>query len=130
MALISLGMPVFNGTEDDDLELFIDLYWGYLASTNVNSLDMVAVPSGASRAMGILRSCMQGAATNWFDRNITGKHWTVTNILKNGNATLAQLQALVVPEGAGGPNAGTYVAGSTAATYAGVSGNALRTIGE
>ena len=39
MALVSLGLPVFNGTEEDDLELFISLYLGYLASVNVNYQD-------------------------------------------------------------------------------------------
>ena len=129
MALVSLGLPVFNGTEEDDLELFISLYLGYLASVNVNYRDRAGNPSGAKRAMGILRSCMQGPAAIWFDRELTGKNWKIENILKNGVATLNALCVLVIPEGAGGPNAGTYVVGSVTATYAGVAGNALQTIG-
>jgi hypothetical protein len=62
MALISLGMPAFDGTEDDDLNLFISIFRSYLDSVNVNSLDYAANPTGASRAMGILRSCMKGAS--------------------------------------------------------------------
>jgi hypothetical protein len=130
MALISLGMPVFNGTEDDDFELFVQLFLGYLHSVNVNPFDRAGNPSGQKRAMGILRSCMQGPAAIWFDRNLTGKNWKVRYINKNGNATLNALRALIVPEGAGGPNAGTYVNPSPARTYAGVAGNALHTIGE
>ncbi|CAB4405965.1 unnamed protein product [Rhizophagus irregularis] len=38
-------------------------------------------------------------------------------------------RALVVPEGAGGPNAGTYVPGSDVATYAGIAANAAVTVG-
>ena len=48
MALVSLGLPVFNGTEEDDLELFISLYLGYLASVNVNYRDRAGNPSGAT----------------------------------------------------------------------------------
>ena len=109
MALVSLGLPVFNSTEEDDLELFISLYLGYLASVNVNYRDRAGNPSGAKRAMGILRSCMQGPAAIWFDRELTGKNWKIENIHKNGVATLNALRLLVIPEGAGGPNAGTYV---------------------
>ena len=84
----------------------------------------------AKRAFGILRSCMQGPAAIWFDRELTGKNWRLTNMNKNGVALLNVLRALVIPEGAGGPNAGTYVAGSPAQIYSGVAGNALQTIGE
>ena len=130
MALVSLGLPVFNGTEEDDLELFISLYLGYIASVNVNYQDHGGNPAGAKRAFGILRSCMQGPAAIWFDRELTGKNWRLTNMNKNGVALLNVLRALVIPEGAGGPNAGTYVAGSPAQIYSRVAENALQTIGE
>src|SRR5436190_3098979 len=127
MALVSLGLPVFNGTEEDDLELFISLYLGYIASVNVNYQDHGGNPAGAKRAFGILRSCMQGPAAIWFDRELTGKNWKIEYIHKNGVATLNALCALVILEGVGGLNVGTYVVGSV---YAGVVGNALQTIGE
>lgn len=135
MALISLGMPVFSGTEEDDLELFISLYRGYLASVNVNPLDLVANPSGASRAMGILRSCMQGPASVWFDTYITGKNFKLANINKNttqagGNPTMAQLRALTVQQGvAGGMGAGTYRAGSEASAFSADGANGAVTVG-
>ncbi|CAB5190013.1 unnamed protein product [Rhizophagus irregularis] len=59
--------------------------------------------------MGILRSCMAGEAAEWFDREITGKNWELSGITSRGGANLAAFVALVIPEGAGGPNAGTYV---------------------
>ncbi len=83
MALVSLGLPVYNATEEDDLELFISLYLGYLASVNVNYQDHGGNPAGAKRAFGILRSCMQGLAAIWFDRELTGKNWRLTNMNKN-----------------------------------------------
>src|SRR5437667_12289319 len=115
MALVSLGIPVFNGTEEDDLELFISLYLGYIASVNVNYQDHGGNPGGARRAFGILRSCMQGPAAIWFDRELTGKNWRLTNMNKNlthGNAnpTMAVLRALTVVQGAArGMANGTYV---------------------
>ncbi|CAB5363196.1 unnamed protein product [Rhizophagus irregularis] len=56
--------------------------------------------------MGILRSCMAGEAAEWFDREITGKNWELSSINSAGGANLAAFVALVIPEGAGGPNAG------------------------
>ncbi|GBC12185.2 hypothetical protein GLOIN_2v1778046 [Rhizophagus irregularis DAOM 181602=DAOM 197198] len=64
--------------------------------------------------MGILRSCMAGEAAEWFDREITGKNWELSGITSRGGANLAAFVALVIPEGAGGPNAGTYVNGAGA----------------
>src|SRR6266480_2154172 len=135
MALVSLGLPVFNGTEEDDLELFISLYLGYIASVNVNYQDHGGNPAGAKRAFGILRSCMQGPAAIWFDRELTGKNWRLTNMNKNltqGNAnpTMAVLRALNVQQGVvGGMGAGTYVAGSPVAVYSALPANNAVTIG-
>ncbi|CAB5203939.1 unnamed protein product [Rhizophagus irregularis] len=78
--------------------------------------------------MGILRSCMAGEAAEWFDREITGKNWELSGITSRGGANLAAFVALVIPEGAGGPNAGTYVNGSEAHVYATDGANALVTI--
>lgn len=107
MSLISLGIPTYDGSEEADFNLFVSHYRGHLGAVNVNPLDLAANPSGASRAMGILRGSLQGRAAEFFDRELAGKHWEIQFIHKNGTANLAQLQALVVPEGGGGPNANT-----------------------
>ncbi|CAB4396031.1 unnamed protein product [Rhizophagus irregularis] len=49
-------------------------------------------------------------------------------LLVTGGANLAAFVALVIPEGAGGPNAGTYVNGSEAQIYSRDINNALATI--
>jgi hypothetical protein len=70
--------------------------------------------------MGVLRSCMRDEAARWFDAELTGKNWELSSIrlvaAANAEAgtTRRAFRALVVPEGAGGPNAGTYVPGSAA----------------
>jgi len=136
MALVSLGIPVYNATEEDDLELFIGLYLGYIASVNVNYQDHGGNPAGSKRAIGILRSCMQGSAAIWFDRELTGKNWRLTNMNKNvdqtggANLLLNPIRALNVQQGAGGGmGAGTYVAGSPAAVYSATLANNAVTIG-
>ncbi|CAB4432120.1 unnamed protein product [Rhizophagus irregularis] len=78
--------------------------------------------------MGILRSCMADEAAEWFDREITGKNWELSGITSRGGANLAAFVALVIPEGAGGPNAGTYVNGSQARAYSRDPANAAATI--
>ena len=64
MAVATLGLPVFRSTEDEDLFIFIDLYRGYLNSIGVDPLADGGPPTGWQRAVGILRSCMQGFAAD------------------------------------------------------------------
>ncbi|CAB4441267.1 unnamed protein product [Rhizophagus irregularis] len=79
---------------------------GYLDTINLNPYAAGGPPESWKRAMGILRSCMSGEAAEWFDREITGKNWELSGITSRGGANLAAFVALVIPEGAGGPNAG------------------------
>jgi hypothetical protein len=132
MSLISLGIPTYDGSEEADFDLFVSHYLGHLGAVNVNPCDLAANPSGASRAMGILRGSLQGRAAEFFDRELAGKRWEIQYIHKNGIiANLAGLQGMVVPEGGAlGPNAGTYVNPSPARAYSLVAGNALHTIGQ
>lgn len=130
MAVVSLGVPIFKGTEDDDIEMFIDLYIGHLNALGINPLDRVANPSGAKRAMGILRGCMQGSAAIWFDKELTGKNWKIAHIRKQGTAVMNAFRLLNAPEGAGGPNANTYVPHTTALAYATNPAHGAITIGQ
>ena len=119
MATIAIGLPIFDGT--NDLDIFIDLWRGYLNTIGVNPYDKAGgPPRGWERSMGILRSCMSGEAAEWFDREITGKNWELAYINSNGGvATANALSGMTVLEGANGPNVhvGTYVPGSTASIY-------------
>ncbi|GET64990.1 hypothetical protein GLOIN_2v1790588 [Rhizophagus irregularis DAOM 181602=DAOM 197198] len=87
---------------------------GYLDTINLNPYAAGGPSESWKRAMGILRSCMAGEAAEWFDREITEKNWELSGITSRGGANLAAFVALVIPEGAGGPNAGTYVNGAGA----------------
>jgi hypothetical protein len=128
MATTAIGLPIFEGKATDDIDTFVRLYMGYLDTINLNPYAAGGPPESWKRAMGILRSCMSGEAAEWFDREITGKNWELSGITSRGGANLAAFVALVVPEGAGGPNAGTYVNGSKAQAYARDGANALATI--
>ncbi|GET51546.1 hypothetical protein GLOIN_2v1790588 [Rhizophagus irregularis DAOM 181602=DAOM 197198] len=128
MATTAIGLPIFEGKATDDIDTFVRLYMGYLDTINLNPYAAGGPPESWKRAMGILRSCMAGGAAEWFDREITGKNWELSGITSRGGANLAAFVALVIPEGAGGPNAGTYVNGSEAQTYATDPVNALATI--
>ncbi|GBC25014.2 hypothetical protein GLOIN_2v1790588 [Rhizophagus irregularis DAOM 181602=DAOM 197198] len=114
MATTAIGLPIFEGKATDDIDTFVRLYMGYLDTINLNPYAAGGPPESWKRAMGILRSCMAGEAAEWFDREITGKNWELSSINSAGGANLAAFVALVIPEGAGGPNAGTYVNGAGA----------------
>ncbi|CAB4422007.1 unnamed protein product [Rhizophagus irregularis] len=135
MAAVGIAAPIFHGREDEDLNLFIDNFLGYINTVGIDPLDDAGAPPGRVRAMGVLRSCMRDEAARWFDAELTGKNWELSSILKvaaaNAGAGCSRrtFRALVVPEGAGGPNAGTYVPGSDVATYAGIAANAAVTVG-
>ncbi|GET56441.1 hypothetical protein GLOIN_2v1790588 [Rhizophagus irregularis DAOM 181602=DAOM 197198] len=128
MATTAIGLPIFEGKATDDVDTFVRLYMGYLDTINLNPYAAGGPPESWKRAMGILRSCMAGEAAEWFDREITGKNWELSGITSRGGANLAAFLALVIPEGAGKPNAGTYVNGSEAHVYATDGANALVTI--
>ncbi|GET54076.1 hypothetical protein GLOIN_2v1790588 [Rhizophagus irregularis DAOM 181602=DAOM 197198] len=128
MATTAIGLPIFEGKATDDIDTFVRLYMGYLDTINLNPYAAGGPPESWKRAMGILRSCMAGEAAEWFDREITGKNWELSGITSAGGANLAAFVALVIPEGAGGPNVGTYVNGSEAHVYATDGANALVTI--
>ncbi|CAB4403412.1 unnamed protein product [Rhizophagus irregularis] len=135
MAAVGIAAPIFHGREDEDLNLFIDNFLGYINTVGIDPLDDAGAPPGQVRAMGVLRSCMRDEAARWFDAELTGKNWKLSSILKvaaaNAGAGCSRrtFRALVVPEGAGGPNIGTYVPGSDVATYAGIAANAAVTVG-
>ncbi|GBC11510.2 hypothetical protein GLOIN_2v1790588 [Rhizophagus irregularis DAOM 181602=DAOM 197198] len=138
MAAVGIAAPIFHGREDEDLNLFIDNFLGYINTVGIDPLDDAGAPPGRMRAMGVLRSCMRDEAARWFDAELTGKNWELSNIrlvaAANGGAgaTRRAFRALVVPEnaGAGRLHPNTYVPGSAAHAYSLVGVNAAVTIGD
>ncbi|GET65740.1 hypothetical protein GLOIN_2v1790588 [Rhizophagus irregularis DAOM 181602=DAOM 197198] len=136
MAAVGIAAPIFHGREDEDLNLFIDNFLGYINTVGIDPLDDAGAPPGRVRAMGVLRSCMRDEAARWFDAELTGKNWELSNIrlvaAANGGAgaTRRAFRALAVPEVANGLHVGTYLPGSDADVYSRVAGNAAVTVGD
>ncbi|GET52865.1 hypothetical protein GLOIN_2v1778046 [Rhizophagus irregularis DAOM 181602=DAOM 197198] len=136
MAAIGIAAPIFHGREDEDLNLFIDNFLGYINTVGIDPLDDAGAPPGRVRAMGVLRSCMRDEAARWFDAELTGKNWELSNIrlvaTANGGAgaTRRAFRALAVPEVANRLHVGTYLPGSDADVYSRVAGNVAVTVGD
>lgn len=84
MVTVTVGMPIFSGEDEEDVEQFIDLFAGYLAGLGIDPADMGGgPPSGSQRALGLFRACMKGPAAVWFDEQLTGKRWRLNNLFNN-----------------------------------------------
>src|SRR5688572_26036955 len=129
MALIVADMPRFSVEDGHDLDAFIHLYIGYLNAVGVDPNADGGPPTGKDRAMGILRSCLQGSTAQWFDENIVGKNWKLKYFITNGGANMAALRGLAVAPGAVGLHANSFVPGSPADIYSRVPANGAITIG-
>ncbi|GET53368.1 hypothetical protein GLOIN_2v1790588 [Rhizophagus irregularis DAOM 181602=DAOM 197198] len=111
-------------------------YPRYINTVGIDPLDDAGAPPGWVRAMGVLRSCMRDEAARWFDAELTGKNWELSNIrlvaTANGGAgaTRRAFRALAVPEVANGLHVGTYLPGSDVDAYSRILANAARTVGE
>ena len=46
MTNVALGMPIFSGDPDEDVELFLDLFRGYLAGLDIDLADVIGNPPG------------------------------------------------------------------------------------
>src|SRR2546429_3826280 len=102
MAVVLIGLPIFEGGLEDNIGVAVDLYRGYLHDISVDATNPGGGPTGAERGIRILRGCMKDLAAKWFDREITRKNWKIANFLKNGVANnITALRGLNVLEGAG-----------------------------
>ncbi|PKB97108.1 hypothetical protein RhiirA5_433716 [Rhizophagus irregularis] len=104
MATVGIATPIFYGRKDEDLNLFINNFLGYINTVGIDLLDDASVPPGWVKAMGVLRSCMRDEAARWFDAELTGKNWKLLSIqlvtAANGGAgaTRRAFRALAIPE--------------------------------
>src|SRR5581483_6750369 len=129
MAVIVAEMPKFSIEDGDSIDTFVQLLNGYLNTVGINPNADGGPPTGKAKAMGILRSCLRGSIAEWFDENILGKNWKLTNLRTNGGADMAALRALAVREADPGLHPNSYVPGSLAHIFSQVATNAAITIG-
>ena len=120
MAVVTLGLPIFEGKEDDDVNTFINLFQGYLHGINVDPV------ANSAQALGILRGCMKGESANWFDEYILGKRWHLSNLYNNtGQGNIAGIRARTMAELLG---TNSIKPGTDAYTYANIGGNNAVTV--
>jgi hypothetical protein len=124
MAGVTLKPPEFAGGVDEDVNIFTRKFQGFLAGININA----TVIADRVRALGILRSCLTKDAGEWFDENILGKNWMLTNIYDNTTTnTTANLQALTMAQ-MNGTN--SFRLHSSGAVFANRLGNNAVTVGD
>ena len=128
MANVTLGMPIFSGDPDEDVELFLDLFRGYLAGLVIDPTDAVGIPPGWKRSVGLLRGCLRGAAAEWVDQYLTGKNWELYNVFENhGQANWGALVGRTMVQLTG---TGSFRAGSRMDAYARVGANVAVTLAQ
>nr|CAG8666253.1 1806_t:CDS:2 [Entrophospora candida] len=131
MAGVTVTPPIFSGGIDENINTFIRRFQGFLDGVGIN-------PVGAQkeRAIGMLRSCLQGPAGEWYDENILGKRWKLVNILDNhgmattgnaGGAGLGNIRARTMAQ-MNGTN--SFRPHSLASTFANIGGNNAVTVGD
>ncbi|GBC18430.2 hypothetical protein GLOIN_2v1790588 [Rhizophagus irregularis DAOM 181602=DAOM 197198] len=59
MAAVGIAAPIFHGREDEDLNLFIDNFLGYINTVGIDPLDDAGTPPGRVRAMGFFVALMR-----------------------------------------------------------------------
>ena len=47
MAAVGIAAPIFHGREDEDLNLFIDNFLGYINTVGIDPLDDAGAPPGS-----------------------------------------------------------------------------------
>ena len=119
-------MPIFSDDPDEDVELFLDLFRGYLAGLGIDPTDAVANPPGWKRSLGLLRGCLSGTAAEWFDQHLTDKNWELYNVFENhGQANWGALVGRTMPQLTG---TGSFRAGSRMDAYARAGANVAVTL--
>jgi hypothetical protein len=90
MAGVSIAIPSFSGTMEEDITTFVRRFHGFLDSINIDVTD----DAQRVRATGLFRSALSGPAGVWYDEEILGKNWMLANIYDNTTVnTTANLQA-------------------------------------
>ncbi|CAJ0844354.1 14636_t:CDS:2 [Entrophospora sp. SA101] len=90
MAGVSVAIPNFSGGMDEDITTFVRRFHGFLDSININVRDNAQ----RVQATGLFQSALSGPAGDWYDEEILGKNWMLTDIYDNTTVnTTANLQA-------------------------------------
>ena len=123
MAGITVTPPFFSGGIDENINIFIRRFQGFLDGVGINP-----VGGQRDRAIGMLRSCLQGPAGEWYDENILGKRWKLINIFDNhGQGGMGALRGRTMAQMIA---SNSFRAHSLASTFANIGGNNAVTVGD
>ncbi|CAG8772039.1 16111_t:CDS:2, partial [Rhizophagus irregularis] len=85
-----------------DPEDFLRDFQRYVVASRINIAPGAGQVTGRAEALGLLISCLEGPAKQWYETNIKGKNWKCSNISDNlGVATLTAVRALAAGNGGG-----------------------------
>ncbi|PKY62857.1 hypothetical protein RhiirA4_551332, partial [Rhizophagus irregularis] len=102
IGMVGYGPPIFYGRPGEDPEDFLRDFQRYVVASRINVAPGAGQVAGRAEALGLLISCLEGPAKQWYETNIKGKNWKCSNISDNlGVATLTAVRALAARNGGG-----------------------------
>jgi hypothetical protein len=113
--MVGYGPPIFYGRPGEDPEDFLRDFQRYVVASQINVAPGAGQAAGRAEALGLLISCLEGPAKQWYETHIRGKNWKCSNI--SDNLGVADLNAV---RGIGAGNGGGQIGGlNTAGEFQG-----------
>ena len=95
IGMVGYGPPIFYGRPGEDPEDFLRDFQRYVVASRINVAPGAGQAPGRAEALGLLISCLEGPAKQWYETRIKGKNWRCGNISDNlGVATLTAIRTL------------------------------------
>jgi hypothetical protein len=93
--MVAYGPPIFKGNPGEDPEDFLREFQRYVVGSRINVAQGNAQAPGREEALGLLISCLEGPALNWYNTRVKGKNWKCNNISDNvGVANLTAIRGI------------------------------------
>ena len=93
--MVGYGLPIFYGRPGDDPEDFLRDFQRYVVASRINVAPGAGQAPGRAETLGLLISCLEGPAKQWYETRIRGKNWKCNNLSDNlGVANLTAIRAI------------------------------------
>src|SRR5579859_921314 len=117
--------PIFYGRPGEDPEDFLRDFQRYVVASRINVAPGAGQAPGRAEALGLLISCLEGPAKQWYETRIKGKNWRCNNL--SDNLGVADLNAV---RGIGAGNNANQIGGlNTAGEFQGKTATEIGRIG-
>ncbi|GES84666.1 hypothetical protein GLOIN_2v1783702 [Rhizophagus clarus] len=98
--MVGYGPPIFYGRPGEDPEDFLRDFQRYVVASRINVAPGAGQAPGRAEALGLLISCLEGPAKQWYETRIKGKNWRCNNLSDNlGVADLNAVRGLAAGNG-------------------------------